>query len=219
MGQDWFGDRDADDVSQGQQRSARWDDLDASIETVPMGEGEATRSRTTGVNWWVVVAVGVVGMVVIGSAGSLFFWSHDAPAESPHEPDLVAPGVSFTSAPASEAQQIKAAPACQEVEPDPTDPQGVVVAFQQAYYHQDVAGIEQLLAPNSALRATNWEEVLSVVAPAEVCATTTVTGQGVVAADVTVTSDEERHVYLQEYHLVEQADGFVIVSIADRSQK
>ncbi|MGV0438334.1 hypothetical protein ACUY2L_04010 [Corynebacterium mastitidis] len=223
MSTDWFSDNGESSGHREGQSAASWVDAEVSVELPDAEEADSAQKRSPRAGgksdhtrWWGVGGVGLLVACVIGGAGVLWWAGHS----SPH--DDAAAIEQESAAPSSEsASSTAASPACEQVEADPRDLQGVVVAFQQAYYAGDAEAVERLLSPESALQETDWEQVLEVVGDtgSDVCAVTRVVEDGVVAADVTVYGKAATQVYLQEYHLNKAGDLFQIMEIADRSKK
>lgn len=210
--EDWFGDRDGGTHESGPPQPA-WD-ADVPIDVPGQQDSRGAAAMTARWNWWIIGAIIALGMVILGGVMYLRLWAASSGDTSVHDERPRTETVE--AAPASESKSLDN---CHQEEPDRHGEQGVVVAFQQAYYSGDVARLEDLLAPESALQATNWQEVLDSAPPAEPCVTTMVVDEGVVEANVTVAWEKEKKTYLQEYYLVENSGVFFIDKIIDRSKK
>ncbi|WPF66694.1 MULTISPECIES: hypothetical protein [unclassified Corynebacterium] len=208
---DWFDGVDGGGEGTPSEPRSGWVDRVEEPDAVQQGK-ERKAGKMPPVNWWVVGGLCVLVVVVVGGGGVVMSLSSGSS-------ERAGDGVSSAVAASSSVGETASVAVCDQVDARADDPQGVVVAFQQAYYSGDVAGLEALLADDSALRATNWEEVLRAVPQAQVCTTTTVMSDEAVAADVVVTDEVGRNVYLQEYHLEESKGGFKIMEISDRSKK
>lgn len=224
MATDWFGDDDSDVPAEADVPGAplSWSDAEVPVE-LPEVESEAVaqthspRGKGGGRTRWIVGGgVGLLLVVVLGGAFAVASWSQSSSSEG----EEVAEASPVTSRVES-SEAVEEETSCEQVEADPHDLQGVVVAFQQAYYAGDSDAVEELLAPTSALQSTDWEQVLEVVKESkrEVCTLTRVVDDEVVAADVTVRGAGGVQILLQEYQLAKTGDVFQIVEIADRSKK
>lgn len=100
---------------------------------------------------------------------------------------------------------------------DRTNPEGVVVAFQRAYFMGDVAGVEATLAANSPLRETAWDVVLPDQEQ-DICVDVLEASSVDVVAKTTVRDEDNAQfvVYEQVFSLFNSEAGPRIVTISDR---
>lgn len=187
-----------------------WDVVDVPVEMPDAAEADSPPHYG---RW---VAAGCVALVAVIGGGVVYLssWSRGSSADEDEQPGVEAAPAVTTEV----STQSAPGPECEEVAADPGDRQGVVVAFQQAYYSGDVAGVEELLADSSPLVATDWPEVLAEASGKSVCTVTRMRGDEV-EADVAVQGDEGRRVYRQAYALEQAGEDWRIITISDRSKK
>lgn len=106
-----------------------------------------------------------------------------------------------------------------QVDADPKDPEGVVVAFQKAYFAADQKKIVALVTEDSYLREVEWVTAVGELKGSTWCVVTKKEPDSTVAASVTVrTSAGEEQIYIQTYTVAKVKDVWRIVSIEDREE-
>lgn len=102
---------------------------------------------------------------------------------------------------------------------DVKTPEGVVVAFQKAYFAADQKKIVGLVTDDSYLREVEWVTSVGELKGSMWCAVTKKETDSTVAASVTVrTPSGEEQIYIQTYTVVKVKDVWRIVSIEDREE-
>lgn len=199
----------------GEDDLAAEDDFDDYTDSSPSPRRSGWGSR-------IAIPLGIavlVGLGVFGGVKMLSFGSEEEPPEvvasstpSPSVSVLETP-TPVTTTPTEEARCPN------QVAADDRTPDGVVVAFQEAYYSGDVAGVKERVAPGSYLERTDWPTLLTGLEGTEFCVKTTVTTDSTVDADVTVRSTDDEAMFLQTYTVKKVADQYKIVAIDDREDR
>lgn len=183
-------------------------------------EDPSPSPRRSGWGSRIAIPLGIavlVGLGVLGGVKMLSFGSEE-------EPEVVASSMPSSSVSVLETPKpVTTTPTearCpNQVAADDSTPDGVVVAFQEAYYSGDVAGVKERVAPGSYLEHTDWPTVLKGLEGAEFCVSTTVTTDSTVDADVTVRSTDDEAMFLQTYTVKKIDDRYKIVAIDDREDR
>ena len=198
----------------GEDDLAAEDDFDDYTDSSPSPRRSGWGSR-------IAIPLGIavlVGLGVLGGVKMLSFGSEE-------EPEVVASSMPSSSVSVLETPTpvtttpTEEARCPDQVAADDSTPDGVVVAFQEAYYSGDVAGVKERVAPGSYLERTDWPTVLKGLEGTEFCVSTTVTTDSTVDADVTVRSTDDEAMFLQTYTVKKVNDEYKIVAIDDREAR
>ncbi|MBZ8176223.1 hypothetical protein GSS88_00160 [Corynebacterium sp. 3HC-13] len=186
-----------------------FDDDDAEVINTDTDPGRVSRR---GIIAGVLTGLGVI---IVASAAYLVFMK---PGSEPRETTVAAettstttsaPVLTDTSSASSSLTSTSALPQrCQGQKPDnDKDLEGVVVAFNKAYFSGDISQLNRLSADGSYLKDVDWPTVLEDQIGASWCVKTKVVNGLTVSASVTakLTNGEEK-IYPQVYHL-EKHDG------------
>lgn len=164
--------------------------------------------------WWRFVAVGAVLMGIGAGVASIAVVKLNS--------DMRAASVTMTATVTAEppvTSEVVAERCPDQVLADAGSPQGVVVAFQEAYFAADQKKIVGLVADDSYLQEVDWVTAVGDLKGSVWCAVTKEESDSTVAASVTVhTSGGEELLYIQTYTVVKVRDMWKIVSIEDRGE-
>lgn len=192
---------------------------DATDQEGLVGDGDEDASSRLGKRfprWWRLVAAAAVLMGVGAGVASIALLKLDS--------DMRAASVTLTATVTPESSPVTTS----EVEDkrcpnqpaaDVKTPEGVVVAFQKAYFAADQKKIVGLVTDDSYLREVEWVTSVGELKGSTWCAVTKKETDSTVAASVTVrTPTGEEQIYIQTYTVVKVKDVWRIVSITDREE-
>lgn len=219
---DWRSWLDALDTPQDEPHEEAQDGLETGHDDAQHDEQSGVAaSRARGVSiprWWRLVAAAAVLMGVgAGIASIVIITLHGddmQAASATVTTETVVPSPSVTTTSVAQERCPKQVPARD------TTMEGVVVAFQQAYFAADYDKLIGFTTDDSYLRDVDWTTAVGELKGADFCAVTKKESDSTVAATVTVrTPGKEELVYRQVYTVTKDKNTWKIAAIEDKDEK